>query len=177
MYRHFWLKDIPQDPEDTAHISHVLCSNGLYYGSSSLNLALPNLTKLLTKFDGVLIEPQGLTYHGMAPVYGKGIIIMKKAGDLLHISEIGLEHPGLQIHQIKKFPGLHFRVDDFGTWHRTSHLEDCDCGHDHNDHLRLLGRVDEGLSDGRIAQQEENIYAELGVDPQSDLAAIAQDLG
>lgn len=175
MYRPFWLKDMPQDPDDPASISHVLCSGGLYYGNSAPNFTLPHLTELLSASDGILIEPQGLVYHGMGPLYGKGVIVMKKDGDLVHISGIGVEHPGLQIQRIGKFPGLHFRVDEAGTWHRTKHPEDCDCGEDHDDHIRLLGRVDAGLSDGRFVRHDKLIYVEKGIDPCSDASTISSD--
>jgi hypothetical protein len=175
MYRPFWLKDMPQDPDDPASISHVLCSGGLYYGNSAPNFKLPHLTALLSMSDGVLVEPQGLVYHGMGSLYGKGVIVMKKDGDLVHVSEIGVEHPGLQIQQIGKFPGLHFRVDESGIWHRTKHPEDCDCGEDHNDHIRLLGRVDAGLSDGRFVRHDKMVYVERGVDPSSDTSAIPNE--
>jgi hypothetical protein len=163
MYRPFWLKDFPQDPHDPVSISHVLCSGGLYYGQSELIFALPHLTALLSTSDGVLVEPQGLVYHGMGSLYGKGVIVMKKDGDLFHVSELGVEHPGLQIQGIGKFPGLHFRVDASGIWHRVAHSEDCDCGDDHNDHIRLLGRVDAGLADGSFVKREERVYVEQGV--------------
>lgn len=177
MYRPFWLKDFPQDPHDPASISHVLCSSGLYYGSSAPTFTLPNLTALLSKFDGVLVEPQGLVYHGMGSVYGKGIIVMKKDGNLVHVSELGVEHPGLQIRKIGKFPGMHFRVDESGIWRRTDHPENCDCGDDHSDHISLLGRVDAGLSDGSFHTQDEKVYVEHGVDPRSDTAAILGEDG
>lgn len=175
MYRPFWLRDVPQDPDDPASISHVLCGGGLYHGSSALTFDLPHFTALLSACDGVLVETQGLVYYGMGSRYGKGVIVMKKGGDVVHVSEIGVEHPGLQIKGIGKFPGVHFRVDECGTWHRLEHPDDCDCGDDHNDHIRLLGRIDAGLSDGSIVKHGASVYVERGVDPRSDASALPRE--
>lgn len=175
MYRHFWLKDVPQDPNDSASLLHVLCSARLYHGSSALTFELPHLAELLSTCDGVLVEPPGLIYHGMGSLYGKGVIVMKKGEGLIHVSEIGVEHPGLQIREIGKFPGVHFRVEDCGTWHRTKHPEDCDCGDDHHDHILILGRIEAALSDGLIVKFEERVYVEQGVDPNSDLSALPRE--
>lgn len=175
MYRPFWLKDVPQDPSDPATVLHVLCSARLYHGSSSLTFELPHLTALLSACDGVLVEPQGLIYHGMGTLYGKGLIVMKKADSLIHVSEIGVEHPGLQVQGIGKFPGIHFRVGDGGTWFRAKHPEDCNCGEDHLENILVLGRVDAALSDGSIFKIDKRVYAEQGVDPSSDASALLSE--
>jgi hypothetical protein len=174
MYRPFWLKDLSQNPTS---ISHVLCSDGLYHGSSTVTFTLPHLTALLSDCDGVHVEPRGLVYHGMAPLYGKGILVMRKDINLVHVSEIGIEHPGLKIGQIGKFPGIHYRVDETCTWHRIEHPENCDCGDSHEDHIALLGRVDTGLVEDRFNRQDENVYAEKGVDLHSDSAITKWDDG
>lgn len=175
MYRPFWLKDVPQDPNDSVILSHVLCSARLYHGSSALTFELPHLTELLLVCDGVLVETQGLIYHGMGSLYGKGVIVMKKGNGLVHVSELGVKHPGLQLQEFGKFPGVHFRVDESGTWHRAKHSEDCDCGDDHHDHIHVLGRVEAGLSDGSIIKLNERVYAEQGVDPCSDASALHRE--
>jgi hypothetical protein len=111
----------------------------------------------------------------MGSLYGKGLIVMKKGDGLVHVSELGVHHPGLQIQEFGKFPGLHYRIEDCGTWHRTNHPEDCDCGGDHNDHILVLGRVNAALSDGLIFKLDERVYTEQGVDPSSDATALPQE--
>ena len=172
MYRPFWLKDFPQDPDDPATITHILCTDGRYHGKSDLTFTLPRLTELLLGFDGFIVEPQSLVYHGMGSLYGKGIIVMKKDTDLVHVSELGVEHPGLQIKRIGKFAGMHFRIDDSGTWHQVDHADNCECGDDHSEHIRLLGRVEAGFSDGSFLKNDARVYAEHGLDPRSDSSAI-----
>lgn len=173
MYRPFWLVDTPRDPNDPAVVVHVLCGSALFHGSSELSFSLPNISKLLMSHDGLMVEPDGLVYHGMGVLYGKGIIVMRKENGLVQVSEFGVEHPGLQIHGVGKFPGMHYRVDAVGLWHRATQPDDCDCGSDsHDDHIRLLGRVDAGLKEGFIVLDSPRVYLQQGMARASDAAAL-----
>jgi len=173
MYRPFWLADAPQDPADPAVVVHVLCGSALFHGSSELCFSLPNVSKLLATHDGLMVEPDGLVYHGMGELYGKGVIVMKKESGLIEVCEFGVEHPGLQIHGLGKFPGMHYRIDEQGLWHRATQADDCDCGSDaHDDHIRLLGRVDTGLKEGFIALDSPRIYLQQGLARATDPAVL-----
>ena len=175
MYRPFWLVDTPQDPTDPAVVVHIHCGSALFHGSSELSFSLPYVSKLLMSHDGLMVEPDGLVYHGMGSLYGKGVIVMKKEGGLVEVCEFGVEHPGLQIHGLGKFPGMHYRVDAAGLWHRATQPDDCDCGSDsHDDHIRLLGRIDAGLEEGFIVADSPRVYLQQGVIRESDAAVIRE---
>jgi hypothetical protein len=168
MYRRFWLKDIPRNPEENEIIFHILCGGALYHGSSPLSYSLPSLTKLLEVCDAAIIEPPSLVYHNSGTRYGKGVIVRKKSENLVSVGEFGVEHPGLQVTDFGEFPGLHYRINDRGEWSRSIHAEDCPCGSEHNDHIRLLGRVNAELAGGSIKHVGGAVYAEEGLDLSSD---------
>ena len=174
MYRPFWLVDLA-DPTDPATISYVLCSSGIYYGTSELSPALPRISELVNRNDGLIVDPNSLVYHGMGTIYGKGIQVMKKAPDLVLVCEIGVDHPGRLIRDIRRFPGLHYRIDNEGIWTRFPHPEDCNCGtDDHERHMRLLGRIEVALDEDFIALREPRLYVERGLDRRSDTTLMAE---
>ncbi len=168
MYRRFWLGDL-RDPADPERLSHFLCSAGLYHGTSSMPSSLPRLTQILGECDGLVVEVDGLVYFGGSGRYVKGVNVQKVRENLIAVSEIGVEHPGLQIQDIGVFQGWHFRVQADGVWLREAHEDDCDCGSDeHDEQLRLLGRVEECLADGSIEHQSSGFYVERGIRRDSD---------
>lgn len=168
MYRPFWLGDL-RDPADPERLTHFLCSAGVYYGTSSKPSSLPRLTRILEACDGLVVEVDGLVYFGGRGRYVKGVIVQKRPDNLIAVSEIGVEHPGLQIQDIGVFQGWHFRVQADGIWLREVHEDDCDCGSDeHDEQLKLLGRVEECLADGSIEHQSPGFYVERGVRRESD---------
>jgi len=173
MYRRFWLIDVPRDPADTARLNHVLCGSALYHGTSELQLSLPRISQLLSDSDGLIVESDVLIYHGMGTTYGKGVMVRKKDDGIIQISEFGVEHPGLQIRGTGVFPGIHYRIEADGTWQRVVQPEDCDCGTDaHEEHVRLLGRVEDGMEHGYIIMSEPGIYLQQGVTRASDPAVL-----
>lgn len=173
MYRNFWLVDMPKAPEEELEFIHVLCGSALYYGSSALRFKLPLLSSLISRSDGLVIETDGLVFLGMGTRYGKGVMVEKKSTGLVHVCELGVDHPGLQIHGIGKFPGMHYRIDPDGSWHRVVVPEDCDCGSDgHDGHVRLLGRIEESIVDGYIAQDASGAYVQRGISRQTDSAVL-----
>jgi hypothetical protein len=116
-----------------------------------------------------VVEVDGLVYFGGRGRYVKGVIVQKIPDNLIAVSEIGVEHQGLQIQDIGVFQGWHFRVQADGIWLREVHEDDCDCGSDeHEEQLKLLGRVEECLADGSIEHQSPGFYVERGVRRESD---------
>jgi hypothetical protein len=139
-----------------------------------LNLHLPHISALVDATDGLIVEPNGLVYHGMGSMYGKGVQVSKKAGDVVEVCELGVDHPGLAIRDIGRFPGLHYRVAPDGTWARLLHPDDCDCGtDDHERHIRLLGRIEAALAEGFISMLEPNVYMQRGLARSSDPNLLA----
>ena len=176
MYRPFWTKDIspPVECESSPQVkvAQILCSSALYHGSSAPRLILPEISKLLDSYDEISIELDGLVYHGMGTRYGKGVGIVKLPGGIICVFEYGVDHPGLRIMDIRRFYGLHYRINAVGDWERVVHEEDCACGFDHAENFTLLGRVDLALNDGWIERVDSDLYVQKGVDPKSDKKAI-----
>ncbi|EKQ61985.1 FRG domain-containing protein [Xanthomonas citri pv. malvacearum str. GSPB2388] len=174
MYRHFWLHDL-RDPTDPERLTHILCGGGLYYGTSSLPSSLPMLTNILESCDGIVIEVEGLVYFGGLGHYVKGVMIKKIEQNLIAVSEIGVEHRGLAFQDVGVFQGHHFRVSSNGVWLREAHPDDCSCGSsDHDEQLKLLGRVEECLVDQSIEHHSSGLYVEKGVRRDSDSSLIRQ---
>ncbi|WXF81894.1 hypothetical protein WDV90_09975 [Xanthomonas translucens pv. undulosa] len=149
-------------------MAQVLCGSTLYHGVSAPRFILPELNKLLKSYDEISIELDGLVYHGMGTHYGKGVGIVNMPGDIVCVFEYGVDHPGLRIMEIRRFYGLHYRINAEGSWERVLHEEDCACGSDHTENFRLLGRVDLALKDGWIKCVEPGLYVQKDVDPTSD---------
>ncbi|MEV5118006.1 FRG domain-containing protein [Stenotrophomonas indicatrix] len=174
MYRPFWLGDL-RDPADPERLTHILCGAGIYHGTSSKPSSLPLLTQILESCDGLVVEVDGLVYFGGRGRYVKGVMVKKVEQDLIAVSEIGVEHPGLQIQNIGVFQGWHFRVKADGVWLREAHEDDCDCGSDeHDEQLKLLGRVEECLADGSIEPHSSGFYVERGVRRASDRSLMRE---
>jgi len=174
MYRSFWLGDL-RDPADPERLTHILCGAGIYHGTSPKRTSLPLLTQILESCDGVVVEVDGLVYFGHRGKYVKGIIAKKVDRDLVAVCEIGIDHPGLQIRDIGVFQGWHFRFKSDGVWLREAHEDDCDCGSDeHDEQLKLLGRVEECLADGSIEHHSSGFYVERGVRRASDRSLMRE---
>lgn len=174
MYRPFWLGDL-RDPTDPERFTHILCGAGIYHGTSSTSSSLPLLTRILESCDGIVVELDGLVYFGGCGQYVKGVIVKKVEQDLIAVCEIGVEHPGLQIQNIGVFQGWHFRVKADGVWLREAHEDDCDCGSDeHDQQLKLLGRVEECMADGSIEHHSSGFYVERGVRRDSDRSLMRE---
>ncbi|MBB3845170.1 MULTISPECIES: FRG domain-containing protein [Xanthomonas] len=176
MYRRFWMLDLPHDPAETTSLIHILSGSALYHGSSKIPGKLPRITSLLSKFDGVFVELDGLIYYGMETIYGKGVMALKRGDNLVEVCEFGIEHPGLQIHNGGLFRGIYYHIGAQGTWTRAHDPRDCDCGLEHDENLRLLGRVEEGLEEGFIALDASGAYVQEGVKRPSDSVAVQQFL-
>jgi len=172
MYRPFWTRDLPPPSDCMAapemQMAQVLCGSTLYHGVSAPCFVLPELNKLLNIYDEISIELDALVYHGMGTRYGKGVGMVKMPGEIVCVFEYGVDHPGLRIMEVRRFYGMHYRIDTEGSWQRILHEEDCACGSDHADNFRLLGRVDVALKDGWIECVAPGLYLQKDVDPTSD---------
>lgn len=174
MYRSFWLGDL-RDPADPERLTYILCGAGVYHGTSPKRTSLPLFTQILESCDGVVVEVDGLVYYGHRGKYVKGVIAKKVDRDLVAVCEIGVYHPGLKIQDIGVFQGWHFRFKSDGVWLREAHEDDCDCGSDeHDEQLKLLGRVEECLADGSIEHHSSGFYLERGVRRESDRSLMRE---
>ncbi|MGV1606418.1 FRG domain-containing protein [Klebsiella pneumoniae] len=174
MYRPFWTRDLPP-PDGLAIISsqivQILCGSALYHGVSDPCFVLPEINKLLEKYNEISIELDGLVYHGMDTRYGKGVGIVKMPENIVCVFEYGIDHPGLRIMSIGRFCGMHYLIDSNGCWERVIHEEDCKCGSEHIDNISLLGRVDVSLRNKLLEDIGSDSYVQKGIDPTSDKLA------
>ncbi|HCC6342179.1 FRG domain-containing protein [Citrobacter amalonaticus] len=172
MYRPFWSRDLPSRPGYetvvASEIVQILCGSSLYHGSSDPCFNLPEINRLLEKYNEISIELDVLVYHGMGTQYGKGVGIVKMPEDIICVFEYGIEHPGLRIMNIGRFPGMHYRINSNGCWERVVHEEDCKCGSEHIDNVCLLGRVDISLRDGLLSNVGSDLYIQKGIELTSD---------
>lgn len=175
MYRPFWTRDLPPRPGCqtiiASQVVQILCGSSLYHGVSNPCYTLPEINKLLDKYDEISIELDGLVYHGMDTRYGKGVGIVKMPENIVCVFEYGIDHPGLRIMSIGRFYGMHYRIDSNGCWDRVIHEDDCKCASDHTDNLCLLGRVDISLRNKLLEDIGSDLYVQKGIDPTSDTFA------
>ncbi|MBV8891620.1 hypothetical protein [Bradyrhizobium sp.] len=59
---------------------------------------------------------------------------------LIELSELMVEHPGLEMTGAGMVPGWFYRIDDSGIWTREAHPDECDCGGD-KVHLRHISAL------------------------------------
>ncbi|PNG42057.1 hypothetical protein A1354_26685 [Pseudomonas asplenii] len=172
MYRPFWTRVLPPPPKcqtaPVVKIAQLLCGSSLYHGAGAPSFILPEINKLLEDYDEISIELDGLVYHGMNTLYGKGVGVVKIPEDIVCVFEYGVDHPGLRIMGMGRFYGMHYRIDSNGSWERVMHDDNCKCGSDHAENFSLLGRVDRALQDRWITCVESGLYVQDGVDLTSD---------
>jgi hypothetical protein len=106
-------------------------------------LRFPKVCVLLAEHRAVAFEIDELiqhaNMHGMV-LYQKGIVVTAHAPDLIELSELMVEHPGLDLTKAGMIAGWYYRVGADGLWTRETHPEQCDCGNDdvHCRHVSAL---------------------------------------
>lgn len=179
-YRPFWISDLPPPSNvqsQTVRQSNIRCGSSAYHGSAPIPSRLPEIDRLLETSDEVIIETDSLVYHGMGPIYGKGVGVIKAGDGLMEVFEFGVSHPGLLLKDVSRFPGLHYRVQADGTWHRQAHHDDCTCEQAHEDNLRVLGIVNELLADGSLKMKEPGLYVDTDRLNETDPSVLASWAG
>jgi hypothetical protein len=106
-------------------------------------LRFPKVSALLAEHRAVAFETDELIQHANMPgmvLYQKGIVVTAHAPDLIELSELMVEHPGLDLTKAGMNAGWYYRVGADGLWMREAHAEQCDCGS--NDvHLRHVSAL------------------------------------
>eukprot|EP00918_Siedleckia_nematoides_P071734 GHVU01156690.1.p1 GENE.GHVU01156690.1~~GHVU01156690.1.p1 ORF type:complete len:198 (+),score=9.15 GHVU01156690.1:341-934(+) len=71
-------------------------------------------------------------------LYCKGIAVKKHDEDLVEVSELAIEHPGMIVSGIGINRGWYYTIDESGAWTRTTHANECPCG-DNKRHEFMFG--------------------------------------
>jgi hypothetical protein len=114
-------------------------------------LRFPKVRKLLAAHRSVAFEIDELIQHvnmrGQV-IYQKGIFVTAHEPKLIELSELMVEHPGLDMMGAGMNHGWFYRVDDSGMWTREASPDECDCGNDrvHLRHISALHIVEAYLA-------------------------------
>jgi hypothetical protein len=114
-------------------------------------LRFPKVNELLAEHRSVAFEIDELIQHANMRgkvLYQKGIVVTAHEPTLIELSELMVEHPGLDMTGAGMNPGWFYRVDDNGMWTREVNPEQCDCGNDgvHLRHISALHIVEAYLA-------------------------------
>jgi len=114
-------------------------------GSTDLDepLAYPSIFELVKKHGSIAFEVDDLFQASVlrdSSRYQKGVGVFMVEKNLLVVSELTVEHPGLDPVNVAFARGWFFRVEDSGTWVKVDHPEQCDCTDKdvHVGHLKAL---------------------------------------
>ena len=115
-------------------------------------LRFPKVSELLAEHRSVAFEIDDLVQHvnmrGKV-LYQKGVVVTAHDPKLIELSELMVEHPGLDMTAAGMNKGWFYRVGDDGTWTREANSEECDCGNDgvHLRHISALHIVEAYLAE------------------------------
>jgi hypothetical protein len=114
-------------------------------------LRFPKVAELLAEHRSVAFEIDELIQHatmrGMV-MYQKGIAVTAHEPYLVELSELIVEHPGLDMTAAGMNRGWFYRMGKDGLWRREAHADECDCGNErvHHRHISALHIVEDYLS-------------------------------
>lgn len=96
-------------------------------------MRFPEIVRLVTDNRSVAFEIDELIQHPTMrgrTLYQKGIAVIAHEPALFEVSELLVEHPGLDLTRAGINPGWFYRIDEDGLWAREAHPDQCDCGHE-----------------------------------------------
>lgn len=115
----------------------------LFGAADGAPLHFPKVSELLAEHRSVAFEIDELIQHvnmrGRV-LYQKGIMVTAHEPTLIELSELMVEHPGLEMTGAGMVPGWFYRVDEQGIWTREAHPEQCECGNE-KPHLRHVSAL------------------------------------
>ena len=123
------------------------------FGSSDFRpLRYPKVLQLLAEHRSVVFEIDELIQHanmGGQVLYQKGVAIIAHEPNLVELSELMVEHPGLDMTAVGIVKGWYYSVDDKDGWSRVQHPEQCDCEDDrtHERHISALHIIEHFLAE------------------------------
>jgi hypothetical protein len=168
-YRPFWLaNECPSDRPPFPAATYPLSPETMFYGFPGDTRAFQNLSLLLSQHPFLVAEMDGLMDHphtGPTEQYCKGVFL-ERIGDLVHLGEVAMSHPGMQPSECGRVRGRHYRICTDGSWAREPHPDDCPCGHDalHKHHLAVATHLENELAQGAFRRVKPNALAHRDVD-------------
>jgi hypothetical protein len=80
-------------------------------------------------------------------VWGKGLMVEMRHGDLIAIGDLTVSHPGRKLTGFGVNDGWSYRAEPDGHWSRVPAPDDCPCGHEwrHRRHLSSLAIIEHQL--------------------------------
>jgi hypothetical protein len=111
----------------------------------------PMITALVKRHGCVSFEINQLIRHAgfeSTALYGKGVSVARREGDLVEVGELVVEHPGMRITRAGLNVGWYYEVDADGIWTRRKHPNECPCGsnYPYQRHLSALTIIDDWLA-------------------------------
>ncbi|EHK3196557.1 MULTISPECIES: hypothetical protein [Enterobacterales] len=96
---------------------------------------------------------------GHLSLYQKGIGVISRGANLFEVSELMVEHPGMDMTRVGFVRGWFYRKDENGLWAREQHTMECGCGDSrvHKAHISALQIIEIYL------QEQTNIVGELKI--------------
>ncbi|MCA1437999.1 hypothetical protein I6F33_34350 [Bradyrhizobium sp. BRP20] len=128
----------------------------LFGTAGAAPLRFPKVQELLAKHRSVVFEVDELIQHPAMRgrvLYQKGIAVTAHEPDLIELSALLVEHPGLDMTAAGLNRGWFYRVGGDGAWKRESHPDECDCGNEptHLRHISSLHIAEHHLASGNLA--------------------------
>ncbi len=176
-YRPFWLaNECPADGPPFPGATYLLAPETMFYGVPGDTRGFPKLSRLLSEHQYLIVEMDGLMHHphtGPTQQYGKGIFL-ERVGDLVHLGEVAIGHPGMRPSECGLVRGRHYRIATDGSWSREPHFDDCPCGHDalHDHHLAVATHLEHELAQSPFRRVKPNVLAHRDVDAALSLDHI-----
>lgn len=115
----------------------------LFGAAGAAPLRFPKVQELLAEHRSVIFEVNELIQHPTMRgkvLYQKGIAVTAHEHDLIELSALLVEHPGLDMTAAGLNRGWFYRVGRDGLWTRESHPDECDCGNEPT-HLRHISSL------------------------------------
>jgi hypothetical protein len=113
------LERVERCPSD-GHLIPVLEAT-LFGISHAGPLRFPRIRKLLTTHEAVVFEIDDIVQHVNMPgkaLYQKGIAVAAREPTLIELSELLVEHPGMDLKRAGLNKGWFYRIRDNGDWIR-----------------------------------------------------------
>ena len=152
-YRGQMLADIQREPEaeQPPFVFRKVPAIVMLGTANPVGSRFPKLVEALEHEPSIAFEIDELVRFaetGHSSTYGKGLLVTRKESGLVEVGDLVVDHPGMQIAGAGANSGWHYTVEVDGTWTRTPHADDCQCGDDdrHQRHVSALTILEDFLT-------------------------------
>lgn len=163
-YRPYWVSDWVDSNDELAKATTFFRVPELlfYMGRRQKAAAMPDLISAVDQSGRVIMESAHLIreppFHSDV-AYMKGIAVQRQ-GDLLEVSEMGVDHAGTLAQGAWVNAGWYYRVDADGAWTRVQHPDGCPCKSHvrHENHLSALMMLDTMIGNGNFRRIRDQVF-------------------